>query len=106
MKIAILAISAALVGCSVSPVKDMGDGLYTVTANNYMGMSSGTHETVKAFDKADAYCHEHGQGALLKSHNEGGVPALTTLTGTIIFKCAPADDPAYKKQQADLTAVP
>lgn len=105
MRIAIFAAATLLVGCTVSPVKPLSDGLYTVTAANYMGMSSGSHETVKALDKADAYCREQSKGALLRSHSEGGVPALTTLTGTIVFTCVDRSDSEYKKQQADLTKV-
>jgi len=105
MKITPFAILWLLAGCSVSPVKDMGDGLYTVTAQNYLGMSSGGHETVKALDKAEAYCREQSKGALLKAHTEGGVPALTVLTGNIIFTCVPLDDPGYTTQMADLTKV-
>lgn len=105
MKIAIFAAVALLSGCTVSPVKPLNDGLYTVTASNYMGMSSGSHETVKALDAAEIYCREQSKGALLKSHSEGGVPALTTLVGTIVFSCVEPSNAEYVKQRADLTAV-
>jgi hypothetical protein len=101
-----IAITALLVGCTVSPVKPLSDDLYTVTAQNYMGMSSGAHETVRALDKAEAYCRGQNQGALLKSHAEWGLPALTTLSGTIVFTCTDRANPAYVAQQVDLIAVP
>lgn len=105
MKIAIFAAALLLAGCTVSPVKPLSDGLYTVTASNYMGMSSGSHETVKALDKAEEYCRQQGKGALLKSHSEGGVPALTTLVGTIVFTCVDPSSTDYTKQRADLTKI-
>jgi len=84
----------------------MSDGSYVVTAANYLGMSSGMHETMRALDKADAFCGSRGQGALIKAHTESGLPALTALTGSLFFTCVPREDTAYLHQRADLTAVP
>lgn len=91
--------SVLLAGCTVSPVKPFDDGYDIVTAQNLLGMSSGGHETIRAMDQAQVYCAGRSMVPLMKSHAEGGTPALTALTSTVVFKCVKADDPAYIAQE-------
>lgn len=97
-----IAAALLLAGCTVSPVRPFDDDYSIVTAQNLMGMSSGGHETLRAMDQAQTYCAGRSMVPLMKSHAESGVPALTALTSTVVFKCVKADDPAYIAQEKAL----
>ena len=87
MKIVPIAVLTLLAGCTVSPVKPLEGGVYSVTASNYTSLSTGSHEVVRATDKANLYCAQSGKVAKVQNSVGAGIPALTGISGTIMFRC-------------------
>lgn len=87
MKTAILVTLLLLAGCTVSPVKPLEGGLYSVTARNLTSLSTGSHEVDRATDKANLYCAQSGKVAKVETSVGTGIPAITGISGTIMFRC-------------------
>ena len=98
MRCTIMVLVTLLAGCIKSPVRELGDNTYTVTAQNLMSWSTGTHEMYRALDEAKIYCAGRGKVPLMKSHAENGVTVFTPIDSTIVFQCVDATDPAYAAQ--------
>ena len=87
MRAAIAVAVVLLAACARTPVSDLGQGRYSLTAAAPSGGFSGSHE--EAIERANEFCARQEQAAVTDSfydHSEIGPDGAHS--STILFRCA------------------
>jgi len=88
MRAAILAAVVLSAGCThASDVRDVGNGMHSVTGTAAWGGYTGSHE--ENIEQANDFCRKTSQQAVIESFDDKpGADAKGDHTSTMVFTCA------------------
>lgn len=93
MRTLILPALLVLTACVTSPVVTLEDGSYLISMHTGWGLMP--HDTLieKTAVKAQAFCAQRGQDALIKNSLATGLPILTSQNANVVFTCVAPKTP-------------
>lgn len=101
MKIAVIALCAALTGCVTVGSKpvEVGPDTYQMSMTG-VGFATQANTNMKALEAAGDFCTQRGLHMVPKNSSESGVYGWSPRQDSLVFMCLRADDPRYTAPQA------